>query len=1078
MYARYQEPFLWLSDFAKHVVDFLKDHLAVPLDAFRLDFYTWLIGCHKADISFQAWAQEYGDTDFRRALVAHAKFVIGQAAQLCSSYMSHPVWEEIGPETKYLQAVARQQIEDRRTIVTPFVYECFKAMAFAPFLNPQRPTELVDVAERDSWSAIRTSTLPRSKVGSGKTDGDINVGDVVKLCRDDPGASEWNDNEHFWYAYVQRLESTGHGEGLRIIWLDAPSHTTCSTMHYPLDKELFLSDHCNCDETDPIPIAEVVSKLSVAFFGSPHDLSTDFFVRQRFSREDATFVQLKQEHFTCTCQRREDSKKYARGETVLATWRSTCKEPILEPVELLAAVDGDAMTTVKVRRLLRKDRDFDDDTAAPNELVYSHVFEDILIRDIERRCLVRFYSKGDRAAGRIPAPYNRNGTADAYYILLEDIPNTPGLKPVAVPCIDSLKQGFDPNGEPPIRKLRGFDVFCGGGNFGRGIEEGGAVEMRWAVDIDPHAIHSYKANLTHPDDVKLYFGSVNDYLFQAMSGQYNGLMARPGEVEVIVGGSPCQGFSNANQHKGGESSLTNVSLIAAFAAFVDFYRPKYAILENVLSVTKCAERDKKNNVFSQMICTFVAMGYQVQQFNLDAWSFGSPQSRSRLFISIAAPGLVPMPPPQASHSHPPGVRSRILGKAANGRPFGRRVLDMITPFKYTTIGKVTSDLPGCYDGRTFSVNYPDHRVSRYEDEKSRTRIACIPRFPFCSTLVSTRAAGLLHKLLVDGHPRFWNSTKKPEVDSKAWQRNNPNALIPTVTTQCSPNDAFMGKILHWIDDRCLTVLEVRRAQGFPDHEVIVGPPSAQWKIVGNSVARTVALVLGMSLRHAWLANALNQPANSKELLEHPPVLSTSADPESSRVTRKRHEENRLSNVVIESSPDEPSTQFGTARFGNSSIRAPTSDPSKVETEVTQLKVPSQKQKVVPIDLVQSHSGSTPLSKKRRGSDAISISSDSSRDAGLTQAVSPKRSSAKKRRVADGVSTLKEVTRSVNLVTETTTTTVQQSHPTATSPPIVYRLPTTEETLPRHSESPATVSRVSRKRQDPAGKLFEKPIVLD
>jgi len=52
----------------------------------------------------------------------------------------------------------------------------------------------------------------------------------------------------------------------------------------------------------------------------------------------------------------------------------------------------------------------------------------------------------------------------------------------------------------------------------------------------------------------------------------------------------------------------------------------------------------------------------------------------------------------------------------------------------------------------------------------------------------------------------------------------------------------------------MTVMEVRRAQGFPDNEVIVGTPAMQWKIVGNSVARPVALALGLALRQAWLSN--------------------------------------------------------------------------------------------------------------------------------------------------------------------------------------------------------------------------------
>jgi hypothetical protein len=50
-------------------------------------------------------------------------------------------------------------------------------------------------------------------------------------------------------------------------------------------------------------------------------------------------------------------------------------------------------------------------------------------------------------------------------------------------------------------------------------------------------------------------------------------------------------------------------------------------------------------------------------------------------------------------------------------------------------------------------------------------------------------------------------------------------------------------------------MEARRAQGFPDEEVIIGRPADQWKIIGNSVARQVALALGMQIRVALLANS-------------------------------------------------------------------------------------------------------------------------------------------------------------------------------------------------------------------------------
>jgi DNA (cytosine-5)-methyltransferase 1 len=131
-----------------------------------------------------------------------------------------------------------------------------------------------------------------------------------------------------------------------------------------------------------------------------------------------------------------------------------------------------------------------------------------------------------------------------------------------------------------------MDLYCGGGNFGRGIEESGAVENCYAVDIDRAAIHTYHANLPENSRAKLYFGSVDDLLKAAMQGnpKGNNAVPLPGDVDFISAGSPCQGFSLLNGHKNNEKSKKNQSLVASVAAYVDFYRPKYGILENVISM--------------------------------------------------------------------------------------------------------------------------------------------------------------------------------------------------------------------------------------------------------------------------------------------------------------------------------------------------------------------------------------------------------------------------------------------------------------------------------------------------------------
>jgi DNA (cytosine-5)-methyltransferase 1 len=114
------------------------------------------------------------------------------------------------------------------------------------------------------------------------------------------------------------------------------------------------------------------------------------------------------------------------------------------------------------------------------------------------------------------------------------------------------------------------------------IEEGGGVHNEWAVDINRNAIHTYAANLKDPTRTKLFYGSVDDLLTQALQGnpQNSELIPSPGDVDFLSAGSPCQGFSKLNIARNNDNGLKNQSLVASVAAYVDFYRPKYGLLEN------------------------------------------------------------------------------------------------------------------------------------------------------------------------------------------------------------------------------------------------------------------------------------------------------------------------------------------------------------------------------------------------------------------------------------------------------------------------------------------------------------------
>lgn len=699
----------------------------------------------------------------------------------------------------------------------------------------------------------------------------IRAGQVVAIPADQDGP--WKRCDDQYYAYVQGIEATSKGRFLKLLWLYKPSDTVCRSMAYPHLKELFLSDHCNCDHSAKVYESEVTAIPKVAFYGSPYTLHCDFFCRQQYLENDQAWMTLSKDHFRCHCRtvRPPSQTRCSIGCTVLA--RLTTRSRILEPVIVIdPGIDGE--TGVKVRLLLRRGRDYKDPKAMRNELVYTEQYRTLQQRFLDRRCHVRCFQK----ASQIPFPYDREGIGDFYFVSGKDTETIPSLytelQAMSLTDERSMQQGWLPTEMNDFSsRLSGLDIFCGGGTFGRGLEDGDVVDFKWAVDYKAEAIHTYKANLKDSSKTKLFFGSVNDYLSQAMSGQGIGVIAQKGEVDVIIAGSPCQGFSSANPMKGvHHKGLINESMVASVVSYIDFYRPKYALLENVKGMASGGD-DK--NMLAQILCSLVGMGYQTRSFALDAWSYGSPQSRSRVFISCTAPGLEPLLEPPHTHSHPPGISAGSLGKTASGMPINPRCVTM-TPLACRLAGEATIDLP-VTDGRIACLKFPDHRLSRNISTIDRVRISAVPRYP--------SGQGFLHACKKGYMPmpqmqRFvWTNNIRAGKSSTCWTRVKPNAVMPTILTEPRPSDGVNGKCLHWDQHRLLTIQEVRRAQGFPDHEVLVGSPAEQWRIVGNSVARPVAFALGLSLRHAWLAS-MEKQANTaaKQTINFPSAVAETSTP--------------------------------------------------------------------------------------------------------------------------------------------------------------------------------------------------------
>ncbi|KAF3763083.1 S-adenosyl-L-methionine-dependent methyltransferase, partial [Cryphonectria parasitica EP155] len=875
-YARFHEAFLWVADLAKHMFDFcehlLEDGRDVCLRNFKEDFGKWLRQVHQGSRSFLKWYSQRKSDDFRQSIIANKPFLRKEMHGTFDRYQLERlhIFREIAEPFDFYKGVGTMRKTNiiPHTIVTPYIYECFSRLRLAGLLKPVKPCISAEEATRLSWGNDRTRRLAFTRTAPASTNRNSLVsgicpGDLISTPPDaEESGTKWMTDrpDKKWYGLVQKVHTTKKG-GRRydVIWLYQPEDTPCCSMKYPWPNELFLSEHCTCDQsvTSKIGEGQVLDVHSVEWFGSP-DTEAEFFVRQTYHTAERRFVTLEEAHLQCNHDN-EPATEYTIGDTVLA---STPNSRFLEPCELLGYLDRNR--SVLLRRFRRR-REFDV-VCAPNELVYTANAEDELhlsVNALATRCIVRCYPPGEP----LPAPYNRNGTGNAFFVshcLLQD----GSLQPLGQNNQPHFRQGFDPN--QAQKRLRGMDLFCGGGNFGRGLEDGGAVEANWANDISKEAIHTYMANTKEPDSVQPFLGSIDDLLLSGIEGKFSAAVPRPGEVDVISGGSPCPGFSLITSDKTTLHQTKNRSLVASFASCVDFWRPRWGILENVRTIVQ-SMRNRTEDFFSQLICALVGMGYQCQIILGEAWSYGCPQRRVRAFLYFAAPGVSLPKPPYPSHSTP-AFEYRLgsrLGQMTNGEPYVERI-DRPTAFEYVTASKATADLPDILDAKPDTcIPFPDHRLSISissgdqrnrrrlgEGKNRRTQVFNIPIRPygvnFSKAYYTTKTpegeADMFEHERDAFPPAHFHRTKK---DSKGWGRAHPHRLFGTVTTGCHMTDARIGgNLMHWDQPRPLSIMEIRRAQGVPDDEVVLGAPADQWKMLGNAVARGISMALGLALREA------------------------------------------------------------------------------------------------------------------------------------------------------------------------------------------------------------------------------------
>lgn len=464
-----------------------------------------------------------------------------------------------------------------------------------------------------------------------------------------------------------------------------------------------------------------------------------------------------------------------------------------------------------------------------------------------------------------------------------------------------------PSFPPVTKKLRCLDVFAGCGGLSQGLHEAGVAESKWAIEVFEQAAQAYKLN---NKDCTVFTDDCNLLLKNAIEGiKVNAIgqkIPQPGEVDLLCGGPPCQGFSGMNRFNHREYSQFKNSLVSTYLSYLEFYRPKYFILENVRNFASF----KKSMVLRLCMRSMIKMGYQCTFGILQAGQFGVAQTRRRAILLAAAPGetlpLYPEPryvfSPQACH---------LSVEIEDRKYFSNARWVNAGPYRTITVRDTLSDLPKIKNGHSkVEASYNNEANSHFQ-KKIRgdcqvlrdhickdmsalveCRMGLIPVAPgsdwrdLPNSVVTLKDGNKTRKLVYG-----YNDCKQGRSStgtlrgvcscSNGKEKCDPadrqqNTLIPWCLPHTSNRhnqwaglygrvemDGFFsttitnpepmgkqGRVLHPEQSRVVSVRECARSQGFPDSYKFYGSTLDKHRQVGNAVAPPMGKYLGLEIRIA------------------------------------------------------------------------------------------------------------------------------------------------------------------------------------------------------------------------------------
>jgi DNA (cytosine-5)-methyltransferase 1 len=350
-------------------------------------------------------------------------------------------------------------------------------------------------------------------------------------------------------------------------------------------------------------------------------------------------------------------------------------------------------------------------------------------------------------------------------------------------------------------KYRILDLFSGAGGFSLGLEFLPEFETVVANDIMPDALLTLGSNLPNVEIVlgDILEESVKERIVEASKAR---------RVNMVIGGPPCQGFSNKGKKLGLKDPRN--FLFREYLKIVEELQPEVFVIENV----KAMSTSNAGWFMKEILDTVRDLGYLCTAGILTASDFGVPQARQRTFIIASKRHLVELP-----------SAGDFLGQKVSVR-------DAISDLHFLNSGEGSDEQPYRYKPK-----------SNFQREMRRDSKALFNHRATNHAPIALEKLGLIPAeqgksslpLEMHGNQKF----------KTTWGRLKWDQLSPTIDTRFdTPSN---GTNSHPELMRSITPREAARLQSFPDEFRFYGNKTNIGKQIGNAVPPLLAKAVGMAI---------------------------------------------------------------------------------------------------------------------------------------------------------------------------------------------------------------------------------------